>query len=345
MEQECLEFFKQRTKDETLELFNVKQKVAYLEFTIQNPGISGYGHTCVTLRIYRDLSRMIIELVRKCSLSGTQNMKTAIEFAKEHLIRMIQLLDASSIDYTLSTGEFKSINFKKISMLEKGNTWYERLGFRNMFDQYRDDWVQCIQQSFPAIHESLKVSNDLKDLLAEHKGYFKDPEKLYKYTETTVDAPIHVLFTRILVFLEKNCPKENENKCNSGINDHDFTFLEGFVEKSFEVLMLAVHLKHGSIEWFRQLAQVIKSYDDYYMMLYLPNGTPVVLHGMRTESMNGLKGKIVNVTKERYRVELEDKRTADIKFENVKLLEVGGKRNYRKSKKNKKSKNRSNKRL
>jgi len=41
MEQECLEFFKQRTKDETLELFNVKQKVAYLEFTIQNPGKSG----------------------------------------------------------------------------------------------------------------------------------------------------------------------------------------------------------------------------------------------------------------------------------------------------------------
>lgn len=96
--------------------------------------------------------------------------------------------------------------------------------------------------------------------------------------------------------------------------------------------MLAVHLKHGSIQWFRQLAQVIKSYDQYYMMLYLPNGAPIVLHGMRTESMNGLKEKNVNVTKERYRIELEDERTDDIKFENVKLLEVCGKRKYRKSK-------------
>ena len=343
MERECLEFFKQRTKDETLELFNIKNKTAYLEFTIQNPG-SSYGHTCVTLRIYRNLSLMIIELVRKCSLTGTQNMTTAIEFAKEHLIRMIQLLDASSIDYTLSTGESKSINFKHISMLEKANTWYERLGFRNNFDQYRDHWVDCIQKPFPVLYDSLKVSNDLNDLLAEHIAYFKDPEKIYKYTETSVDAPIHILFSRILVFLQKNCPKENENKCNPSINDHDFTFLEGFVEKSFQVLMLVVHLKHGSIQWFRQLAQVIKSYDQYYMMLYLPNDAPVVLHGMRTETMNGLKGKIVNVTKERYRVELEDKRTADVKFENVKLLEAGGKRNYRKSKKNK-SRNRSNKRL
>jgi hypothetical protein len=286
---------------------------------------------------------MIIELVKKCSLTGTQNMTTAIEFAKEHFIRMIQLLDASSIDYTLSTGEFKSISFKKISMLEKGNTWYERLGFRNKFDQYRDDWVQCIQQSFPSIYETLKVSNDLNDLLAEHKGYFKDPEKIYKYTETTVDAPIHVLFSQILVFLQKNCPKEKDNKCNPSINDHDFTFLEGFVEKSFQVLMLAVH-KDRSIQWFKQLVETIKSYDDYYRMLYLPNGAPVVLHGLRTESMNGLKGKIIGVTKERYRIELEDKKTADIKFENVKLLEAGGKRNYRKSKKNKK-RNRSNKRL
>ena len=47
---------------------------------------------------------------------------------------------------------------------------------------------------------------------------------------------------------------------------------------------------------------------------------------------NGLKEKNVNVTKERYRIELEDKRTDDIKFENVKLLEVCGKRKYRKSK-------------
>lgn len=55
----------------------------------------------------------------------------------------------ASIDYKLSTGEFKSISFKQISMLEKGNTWYERFGFRNKFDEYRNDWVQCIQP-FPS---------------------------------------------------------------------------------------------------------------------------------------------------------------------------------------------------
>jgi hypothetical protein len=52
MERECLEFFKQRTRDETLELFNIKQKPNYIEFTIQNPGKNEFGHTCVTLRIY-----------------------------------------------------------------------------------------------------------------------------------------------------------------------------------------------------------------------------------------------------------------------------------------------------
>jgi hypothetical protein len=323
MEEKCLAFFQKHTSD-TLELFHIRNTSKYVEFTIQNPGKTIYGHTCITLKIQKDLSLMEVVIVQKCSLTGNKNMTIAIEFAKEQFILMIQLVDASSIDYTLSTGELQSISFKKISMLEKGNTWYERMGFLNSFDQYRGDWMHCIDQSFPEIYASLVALNDLNDLLDEHKGYFKDPEKLYKYTGLTVDAPIHVLFSRINVFLQKNCPKEHANKCNPTIDDHDFVFLNGFVEKSFEVLMLALH----PVKWFRELVKKIETYDYYYRMLYLPNGMQVTLHGLRNESMNGLKGKISGITKERYKIELEDK-TVSIKFENVK---IGGRKTRRSNK-------------
>ena len=76
---------------------------------------------------------MVITLVKKCSLSGTQNIETTIEFAKKKLIQMIELTDVSEIDYTLFTKEIKSIPLKEISMLERGHSFYERFGFKNNF--------------------------------------------------------------------------------------------------------------------------------------------------------------------------------------------------------------------
>jgi hypothetical protein len=324
MQNNCLLFFQTKfPDDDKLQLSMVSDRIDRVQFTIENPGKTKFGHTCITLIIYKDLSLMKIDLVNKCTLTGTQNVLTALEFAKSMLIKQVELVDASAILYVVSTEDIE-ISLKQTSMLIKGYTWYETYGFRNGFDVYREWWITYIHHSFDYLYDRLKKFPEIKDitiLINEHKGYNRN---LKKYTDT---GNINEMFKNIITFLKKNCPpvvdKDKEiNKCNVSITDHDFVFLSGFVSKSFELIMWAVHLEKGKmLTSYAQLKAQMQLYDTYSLLLFLPIQSLITIHGLNDlNSLNGSIGKIVDITPTQYRVTFP-KSTQLINRENVKLVD------------------------
>lgn len=315
--EECFTFFQARSKD-PLELVNVKHKYNSLTFSIESA-----GDTCITLIIKDDLSVMEIDLLSKCSLSGTQSITTAIEFAKAHFIQTVELVDDSDIFYEVSN-KFKKISLKELSLLETGYTWYEKFGFRNEFEQYRDGWMECIRQPCSVLP--------------------------FEYN-TTPDTPIHVMCNQLHSSLKKHCPKEHANKCT--LSEDEFMEISTCLKKTFQWVLheVEVHYKQKM------------NLDHYSLPLYFSNGTwvhsegsigkvvgiqpghyriefsdgvkevpiphvsrlqKVLLHGI--EGVKNTKVKIVDRDKEGYLVEWNDT-IIMVPFENIKI--VGGRKTKR----------------
>jgi len=108
----------------------IDYKATYVIFAIKNV----HSSECITLKIFNNLSTIVIYSVTKCSLSGEETVTTALEFALFKNIPTIELVDSSEINYILSTGETESISLQELSMLKKGYTWYESFGFKNEFN-------------------------------------------------------------------------------------------------------------------------------------------------------------------------------------------------------------------
>ena len=343
MERECLAFFKERF-DARFYLTNVRKAKNHVEFTIKS-----FKTDCITLILYKDLSTMQIEYVSKCNLTGEETIKTAIEFALDKGISTIELIDASEIDYTLSTGETKSISLYQLSLLKSGYTWYESFGFKNEFDQHRDFWMYCIHQPFETTYAYLQhLPRDIAPLIDEHKAYLRrfGPE-----------LTVSEHFIKIHDTLKEKCPKPL-NRCD--LDYHAFQQIQGFILKSFQLLMLALFTSYREVRSFDHLNQLIQSYHTY-QLTFLENGTmvnvqgaigtivgkrvgvydvqfetveaipmqyvkpldKVVLHGLKEESMNHSVGTIVGKKKDRYVIDLGAKKYS-VKHKNVKG--IGGKR-------------------
>ena len=363
MEKECLHFF-ERKYGSIFELTDVRYKVKNVTFTIKN--IRSYD--CITLIISNNLSSIIIDLVTKCSISGEEIITTVLEFALFKNIPTIELLDASEIDYILSTGETKSISLQELSMLKKGYTWYESFGFKNEFNEYRDFWLHCIHEPFHKTYsylDTIQLARDVKPLIQEHKAYLKNPEILKKYGLIEEDS-VSQMFTNIQHFLMKNCPKETGNTCTPEIKDRDFIYISGFIKKSFQLLMLTLFLIHGTVTNWNDVKRLIDHYNEY-SLTFLPNGTmvtvsgeigttigkypsyytiqfqdktenikinhvkpldKVMLHGLTDTTMNHSIGKIVDIKPDRYVVDLGDTKHS-VKYKNVKGLGGKSRKRYR----------------
>ena len=274
MDKQCLDFFQARSK-EPLVLTHVTKTTDSISFMIENPN----GDMCISLRIKNDLSVMYIGALEKCSLSGTQSITAAIDFARDHFIQTLKLTDISEINYYVS-GKMYPIPLKELSMLATGYTWYEKFGFRNGFEQYRDRWIECIHQPFHELYSGLD-----EQTVDQHKVLL---DKLANYAE---DGPIHAVFKQINTFLKK-CPKEKGNQCD-GVLETDLVFLFKFIEKSFELLMMVV-LGINRVQLYRQLY----FYSDYSLPLYFSNETWV--HSF------GTIGKVVGIQPGYYRIEFLD---------------------------------------
>ena len=274
MDKQCLDFFQARSK-EPLVLTHVTKTTDSISFMIENPN----GDMCISLRIKNDLSVMYIGALEKCSLSGTQSITAAIDFARDHFIQTLKLTDISEINYYVS-GKMYPIPLKELSMLATGYTWYESFGFRNEFEQHRDRWIKCIQQPFHELYETVE-----KHTVDQHKELLA---KLSNYAEY---GPIDVIFKQIRMFLKK-CPKEANNQCD-GVLESDLIFLHEFIKKSFELLMMVVlNIKHS------QLDREIDLYSYYSLPLYFSNETWV--HSF------GTIGKVVGIQPGYYRIEFSD---------------------------------------
>jgi hypothetical protein len=273
MDQTCLEFFQARST-EPLELVLVKKGDVFIEFKIQNQ-----NDMCIFIRIEDNLSFMNIYQLKKCSLSGTQSITSAIDFAREQCIQTVKLADTSEIKYYVS-GKMFPIPLKELSMLSSGYTWYESFGFRNGFEQYRDRWIECIHQPFHELYETVE-----KHIADEHNALL---DTLSNYAE---DGPIDVIFKQIRMFLKK-CPKEANNQCD-GVLETDLIFLHEFIKKSFELLMMVVlHVTHA------ELYDTLYLYSFYSLPLYFSNETWV--HSF------GTIGKVVGIQPGYYRIEFSD---------------------------------------
>ena len=268
---ECFVFFQARSK-EPLELTHVTKTADSISFTIQSP-----NGKCISLSIENNLSTMYIDSLSKCSLSGTESITSAIEFAREQCIQTIEVNDDSKINYYVS-GKMFPIPLKELSMLETGYTWYESFGFRNGFEQHRDRWMECIQKSF---HELYEVEKHVAD---EHRALLAS---LSKYAE---DGPINTIFKQIRMFLKK-CPKERNNQCDD-VLESDLIFLRKFIEKSFELVMMVVLGINHTLD--RQLY----FYSFYSLPLYFSNETWV--------HSGGSIGKVVGIQPGYYRIEFSD---------------------------------------
>jgi hypothetical protein len=271
--EQCLAFFQARSK-EPLELTHVTKTTDSISFTIQSP-----NGRCISLSIENNSSTMYIDSLSKCSLSGTESITSAIEFAKAHFIQTIEVNDYSKINYYVSEKMYP-IPLKELSMLDTGYTWYESFGFRNGFEQYRDRWIECIHQSFHKLYSGLDqhIIDEDRALLA----------KLSNYAE---DGVIHAVFKQIRMFLKK-CPKEKNNQCD-GVLESDLIFLRKFIEKSFELVMMVV-LEINRAQLDRQLY----FYSFYSLPLYFSNETWV--------HSEGSIGKVVGIQPGHYRIEFLD---------------------------------------
>jgi len=274
MDKQCLDFFQARSR-EPLELTHVTKTSDSISFMIQNPN----GDMCISLSIKNDLSFMYIGALEKCSLSGTQSITAAIEFAKDQFIQTLKLTDMSEINYYVS-GKMFPIPLKELTMLSTGYTWYEKFGFRNGFEQYRDRWIDCIHKPFHEHYEGVE-----KPIVDQHKALLA---KLSNYA----DGPIKNVFKQINVFLKK-CPKKEGNQCNSSVLEKDLIFLKKFIEKSFELLMMVV-LDINHVQLYRQLY----FYSDYFLPLYFSNETWV--------HSEGSIGKVVGIQPGHYKIEFSD---------------------------------------
>jgi len=310
MEKECLHFF-ERKYGSIFELKDIRYKVKNVTFTIKN--IRSYD--CITLIIENNLSSIIIDLLTKCSISGEEIVTTVIEFALFKNIPTIELLDASEIDYILSTGETKSISLQELTMLKKGYTWYESFGFKNEFNEYRDFWLHCIHEPFHTTYsylDKIQLARDVKPLIQEHKAYLKNPEILKKYGLMEEDS-VSQMFTNIQHFLMKNCPKESGNTCTPEIKDRDFIYISGFIKKSFQLLMLTLFLIHGTVTNWNDVKRRIDDEDfNSYSLTFLPNGTMV--------TVSGEIGTIIGQSPSYYTIQFQDK-TENIKINHVKPLD------------------------
>ena len=272
MDKQCLDFFQARSR-ETLVLRHVTKTTDSISFTIQSPiGI------CISLSIENNLSTMYIDSLSKCSLSGTESITSAIEFAKAHFIQTIEVNDDSKINYYVS-GKMFPIPLKELSMLDTGYTWYESFGFRNGFEQYRDRWIECIHQSFHELYSGLD-----QHIIDEHRALLA---KLSNYAE---DGPIHAVFKQIRMFLKK-FPKEANNQCD-GVIESDLIFLHEFIKKSFELLMMVV------LENRAQLDSQLYFFSFYSLPLYFSNETWV--------HSEGSIGKVVGIQPGHYKIEFSD---------------------------------------
>jgi len=273
MDKQCLDFFQARSK-EPLVLRHVTKTSDSISFTIQSP-----NGRCISLSIENNSSTMYIDSLSKCSLSGTESITSAIEFAKAHFIQTIEVNDMSEINYYVS-GKMFPIPLKELSMLDTGYTWYESFGFRNGFEQHRDRWMECIQKTFHELYSGLD-----QHIIDEHRALLA---KLSNYAE---DGAIHAVFKQIRMFLKK-CPKERNNQCD-GVLESDLIFLRKFIEKSFELLMMVV-LGINHVQLHRQLYV----YSFYSLPLYFSNETWV--------HSEGSIGKVVGIQPGHYRIEFSD---------------------------------------
>lgn len=304
MEKECLDFF-ERKYGSIFELIDVHYKATNVTFTIKNV----HSSDCITLTIYNNLSTIFIDLVTKCRLSGEETVTTVLEFALFKNISTIELLDASEINYILSTGETQSISLKELSMLKKGYTWYESFGFKNEFND-RDFWLHCIHEPFHTTYSYLDKLPHLKPFIQEHKAYLKIMILKYGLIE---DNSVSQMFTNIQHFLMKNCPKEKGNTCTPELKDSDFKYISGFIKKSFQLLMFTLFLIHGTLTKWNDVKRLINSEDyNLYSLTFLPNGTMV--------SVSGEIGTIIGTSSGYYTIQFQDK-TNSIKLQDVKPLD------------------------
>jgi hypothetical protein len=321
LREECLEFFKEKYPTHDLIISSkVVDYDQYEEFVIENP-----SHTCIKLIFLKDRQEMKIDLVTKCSLSGTQLIDTALDFARSKRFLKITLIDVSDIYYYVSEDKDiikMSLSLKNISMLSTGKTWYERFGFKNRVDSYRESWLESIHQPLEFTYNYLKTIEPKQTLFLtdKHKKLYKS---LSNYLVLEKDSVSQIL-TKITAFLEEHCPRTH-NVCTMDITTDDFIFLSDFIQTTFDLLMWALLLKNkvldesgNEIHTISQLMEINQLNRNYSLHL-LPNDALVTIHNM-DPSINGSIGRITGLSAGKYSVQLFNG-SVFIPINNIKILD------------------------
>lgn len=104
------------------------------------------GHNHLTIKIVNDVA-YIEHLSKMTKYSGTVLMKLAIQVLKKLNIKKCELIDNSTIKCKLKNNTIKFLNYKMITLLKYGQTYYMKFGFK------------------PIKGENIDLSNQIKSVI------------------------------------------------------------------------------------------------------------------------------------------------------------------------------------
>lgn len=96
------------------------------------------GHTHLTIKIVNNDVAYIEHLSKMTKYSGTVLMKLAIQILKRLNITKCELIDNSTIKCKLKNNTIKFLNYKMITLLKHGQTYYMKFGFKPIKDENID---------------------------------------------------------------------------------------------------------------------------------------------------------------------------------------------------------------
>ena len=157
---------------------------------------------CVSAFIKRNTHIMEISMLRKCGdITGEYHLQKMIELASHYQV-MIQLLDASQIEYHIPGGDIVRISLHMMNILETGKTWYERNGFTRHISEY-DTFDYSPIDGF--IHDFSKQR--VKDVIQAGHPHHEEYEKIMKECPMDDDITIQSFIKNIKLYLKLTCPK------------------------------------------------------------------------------------------------------------------------------------------
>lgn len=176
------------------------------------------NETCVYMSIINHILR-IIDL-GKCQSSGTEHLKTIIEFAKDIKVEKITLQDASALQFKFKDAAVM-IDLHNLYILATGKSWYEKMGF--FYDDRTDE-------------RTAKIQAFIEQRLKHYERLASKVFKLIRQDATTFQTiTIQEFFSKLHRFIRRNCT--SDGTC-IGITHAEMRLISECVDAMFQQIQI-----------------------------------------------------------------------------------------------------------